>query len=67
MGSEVDLPPGCMFDGASIRSVPCIERGGTFYMGRLNMSNMEKKGGVNRLIKGKKMGDKILQNYMQIC
>ena len=41
MGSEVGLPPACMFDGASIRTVPYIERGGTFYMGRLNMSNME--------------------------
>ena len=35
MGSEVDLPPGC------IRTVPHINRGGTFYNGRLNMSNME--------------------------
>ena len=40
MGSEVDLPPGCMFDGACFCTVPDIRRGGTFYIGRLNMSNM---------------------------
>ena len=44
MGSEVHLCSDCMFDEACIRTVPYFEQDGTFYMGRLNMSNMEKKG-----------------------
>ena len=38
MGFEVDLPPGCM------RTVRYRQRGGTFYIGRPNMSNMQKMG-----------------------
>ena len=41
MGSEVHLPSDCMFERDCIRTVPHIYRGGTFYNGRLNMSNME--------------------------
>ena len=41
MGSEVHLPSGCMFERDCTRTVPHIKRGGTFYNGRLNMSNME--------------------------
>ena len=44
MGFEVELPPACMFDEAYIRTVPYFERGGMFYNGRLNMSNMQKMG-----------------------
>jgi len=44
MGSEVHLPSGCMFEGDSTRTVPTIQRGGTLYNGRLNISNMEKRG-----------------------
>ena len=41
MGFEVDLPPGCMFDGARIRTLPHMYRGGMFYNGRVKMTNME--------------------------
>ena len=41
MGSEMDLYSDCMFEWACMRTVPYIERGGTVYTGRLNMSNME--------------------------
>ena len=41
MGSEVDLCSDCMFELACNRTVPYFERGGRFYNGRLNMSNME--------------------------
>ena len=41
MVSDVDIPPGCMFEGACIRTVPYFQRGGTFYIGRLNMSSMQ--------------------------
>ena len=44
MGSEVDLPSGCMFDWVCIHTVPYFQRGGTFYIGRLNMSSMQKMG-----------------------
>ena len=40
MRSEVHLPSGCMFERDCTRTVPHIQRGGTFYIGRLNMSNM---------------------------
>ena len=48
MGSEVDLPPGC------IRTVPHINRVGTPYNGRLKMSNVKygNIGCVDRQIKG---------------
>ena len=41
MGSEVDLPSGCMFDWNCILTVPCFQRGGTFYHERQNMSSMQ--------------------------
>ena len=41
MGSEVHLPSGCMFERDCTRTVPHIQRGGTFYIGRLNMSSMQ--------------------------
>ena len=44
MGPEVDIPPGCMYDGACMRTVAYIQRDGTFYNGRLNMSNMKNWG-----------------------
>ena len=44
MGSEVDLPSGCMFDWVCNHTVSYFQRGGTFYIGRLNMSNMQKMG-----------------------
>ena len=52
MGSEVDVPPGCMFDEVCNRTVPCFQRDGTFYIGRLNMSNMQ-KWGCRKTNKGK--------------
>ena len=44
MGSEVHLPSGCMFEWDSTCTVPTIQRGGTLYIGRLKMSNMQKWG-----------------------
>ena len=43
MGSEVDLPSGCMFDWVCIHTVPYFERGEMFHIGRLNMLSMQKK------------------------
>ena len=44
MGSEVHLRSDCMFDGVCIRTLPDIQRGETFYIGRLNMLNMKNWG-----------------------
>ena len=52
MGCEVDLPSGCMFDWVCIHTVPYFERGEMFYIGRLNMSSMQKMG-VRYTNKGK--------------
>ena len=41
MGYEVHLPSGWMFERDYTRTVPYVQRGGTFYIGRLNMSNMQ--------------------------
>ena len=41
MGFDVHLRSDCMFERDCIRTVLQIYRGGTFYNGRLNLSNME--------------------------
>ena len=41
MGFEVNFSPGCMFEGAGIRTVPHINLGGILYNGRVKMSLME--------------------------
>ena len=44
MGCEVDLPPGCIFYGAWIRTMQYLWRGGTFYIGGPKMSKIQKMG-----------------------